>query len=147
MKTGDIKKPLIEAQEMLAAAGSLAAAQDIGELLSLVDDYADMEFDQFLGRVQHKLDPAALRVSIRSAYAKTLLDAKLDEAAFAIAMSKISSDPQLGKDDVLAIAKEYGVIRVVGKSKATYIDSIERYFHWMLYNQDANEMAKRATPW
>jgi hypothetical protein len=147
MKTSEIKRPLIEAKEVLAAGGALAAAKDIDALLTLVDDHADMDFDQFLVKVKHKLDPAALRAPLRSAYVKMLQDAKLDEVLFTTVLSKLTSDEQLDKTDILAIAKDYGVIRITGKSKAAYLDSIERYFHWMLYNEDANDMARRATPW
>ncbi len=147
MKTSDIKRPLIEAQETLAAAGSVAAARDIGELLALVDDYADMEFEQFISNVQRKLDPAAVKTSVRTAYVKMLQDAKMDEPTFKLALAKLASEPQFDKADVLAVAKGYGVIRLEGKSKVAYLDSIERYFYWLLNNRDANEMASRATPW
>lgn len=147
MQASELKKPLLEAKETLEAAGAILAAKDIGGLLDLIDSQADVELDQFLLHVQRQLDPSAHKSVLRTLHVSALRNALLDEAKFKLAMNALRAEKALDKTDVLSVAKNYGVIRIAGKSRDGYLESIEKYFYWALYNRDADEMAKRATPW
>lgn len=62
-------------------------------------------------------------------------------------LAEIADDPSVDTAAVRAIAEELDVIRVSGRSKTSLIDNILSHYIWLLYQRDANAMARRATPW
>ncbi len=117
------------------------------QLEKYIDLHGDRDLDELLEEIREKLDPAIRKHQDINRYVERLKSAGHDEAKFHAALQLIKNDKAIDKDDVLQIARTYGVIRISGKSKPSYIESLDKHFCWRLYNRDADEMAKRATPW
>lgn len=147
MRANDLSASILELKAIVAAAGANTAEADLAKLAEFIGSYGDEDADRVLEEIKSLLDPAALKARAIERRAKALLDAQFDEHAFRSEINAIREDKYLNKDDVLAILNKYGVIRISGKSRATYLESLEKHFYWKLYNKDADEMAKRATPW
>lgn len=147
MRADRLKHSIQEIRSILAAAGAAAAEADFGKLEEYIERNGDRDLDELLSEMHGKLDPAQSKQEVIAQHLDRLKSAGLDEAKFRSALQAIKSEKTFGKDDVFQIAKAYGVIRISGKSKASYIESIDKHFYWRLYNRDADEMAKRATPW
>jgi ribosomal protein L12E/L44/L45/RPP1/RPP2 len=147
MRADRLIRAIQDIRSILGAAGATAAETDFEKLEEFIDGHGDRDLDELLGEVRAKLDPAQKKQGAIAQHLDRLKSAGFDEAKFHAALQAIKNDKALDKDDVLQIAKAYGVIRISGKSKPSYIESIDKYFYWRLYNRDADEMAKRATPW
>jgi hypothetical protein len=147
MRATELKRPLEEIRETFAAAGLTVPAKDIADVLAYIDAQGDRDIDHLMAEIKLKLDPAAHKHLLCAKHLKALRSAKFIEADFKAALEALRSDKAAEKGDVHQIAKDYGVIRINGKSRETYLESLDKYFYWALYNRDADEMAKRATPW
>lgn len=90
---------------------------------------------------------SAASSKLPASYADQLKAADFDESAFKAVLADLAQDASIKKAEAAEIARDYGVIRLETRSKAAIMESIEKHFYWMLYNREANEMAKRATPW
>ncbi len=147
MRADELKVSLSEIREIFAAAGVAAAEKDIALLTEYIEQQGLRELDEVLAEISEKLDPSlALRAQI-SRHVENLKRAGLDEPQFRAALSALREDKSLDKHSILNILKDYGVIRIGGKSREAYIESLDKHFYWLLYNRDADAMAKRATPW
>lgn len=147
MRIEDLEKALQEIRAIFAASGDKKSEADLTLLVDYIHRQANRDLPDVLREIREKLDPkAAHRIAVAQ-HVSDLREAGLDEAKFRPALADLKTDKAMDKKDVLEIATEYGVIRITGKSRDSYIDSIEKHFYWALYNRDADAMAKRATPW
>jgi hypothetical protein len=147
MRATELMRPLEEIRETFIAAGLAVPAKEIADVISVLEAHGDRKLDEILQEISARLDPAAQRQLVCAKHVKALRAAKFDEPTFRRALESLRGDKSADKADVLQIAKDYGVIRMSGKSRDGYLESIDKYFYWALYNRDADEMAKRATPW
>jgi hypothetical protein len=147
MRADRLKHGIQEIRSILSAAGAASAETDFAKLEEFFDHHGDRDLDELLVEIRAKLDPVSKKQDIIARHLDRLKSAGFDESKFHAVLQAIKNDKTFDKDDVLQIAKAYGVIRISGKSKASYIESIDKHFYWRLYNRDADEMAKRATPW
>ncbi|MFY9642872.1 MAG: hypothetical protein WCD20_20405 [Rhodomicrobium sp.] len=147
MRADRLKHAIQDIRSILGSAGATAAETDFAKLEEFIELNGDRDLDELLAEVRAKLDPAQKKQEAIAQYLDKLQSSGFDEAKFHGALQAIKNDKTFDKDDVLLIAKAYGVIRISGKSKSSYIESIDKHFFWRLYNRDADEMAKRATPW
>lgn len=147
MKADEVESALEKLREVIAEAGATAAAKDIAALARLMALHRGEDFDSVLRDIELRLDPAANKQRLLAQHLETLQATKLDEAAFKVAFAALRQDKAITKDDILDLAKSYGVIRIGGRSREAALECIEKHFYWLLYNRDADAMAKRATPW
>lgn len=147
MLSTQLSKTIQEIKEIFSAAGIPAAESDFQQLAAYIEQKGDTEIGALFDEMRTRLDPALQKKIIANQHLAAIKAADLEPAKFKAALDSLGRDPMLDKNDVLQIAKAYGVIRIAGKSKASYVESIDKHFYWMLYNRDADAMAKRATPW
>lgn len=143
MRVGELSVILDEVARLLASGGGASAARDLEKLRALLEQHSDRDLGDYLSEIEHKLDP----VSRAAVHIARLKEAELDERRFEVALERMRADDAISKDAAIAVAKGYGVIRLTTRSRSTVIESIDKHFHWMLYNRDADALAKRATPW
>ena len=147
MRAEQLKVALDEIREIFAAAGLATATSDFARLAAYVEKQGDRDLDDVLSEIREKLDPTASKRVAVAQHVGRLTQAGLDEPKFRSALSQLRTDLTLDKQDVLQVLKDYGVIRISGKSRDDLLESLDKYFYWLLYNRDADAMAKRATPW
>jgi hypothetical protein len=76
-----------------------------------------------------------------------LHDAGIAEQAFLRAFDDLRNDHAIKKPDLIKIAEAYVGFVEKKSSVERIFDAIKTRFYGKLYDHDANEMAKRATPW
>ena len=147
MRANELKDSLFEIRDIFASAGISAAENDVARLAEYIEQQGDRDLDEVLAEIREKLDPSAGKRKICSRHVENLKSAGLDESRFHAALKNLRDDKVLDKNDILQILKDYGVIRIGGKSRDSFLESLDKHFYWLLYNRDADAMAKRATPW
>jgi hypothetical protein len=147
MRLKELQSALAEIRDVFAAGGSSTAERDLDAVLSLLASEPDRDLGAYLAEIRNVLNGKRHPSSSASELAATLIAAGLDEEKFKTALATISADQAIGKQEMLDLAKTYGVIRLNARSRSTILESIEKHFYWMLINRDADNMAKRATPW
>lgn len=147
MLSTQLSKTIQEIKKIFSAAGVPAAESDFQQLAAYIEQKGDKEIDALFDEIRVNLDPSSRKKLLLNQHLTALRAAELEPTTFKSALDALSRDSILDKNDVLQVAKAYGVIRIAGKSKASYVESIDKHFYWMLYNRDADAMAKRATPW
>jgi glycosyltransferase A (GT-A) superfamily protein (DUF2064 family) len=147
MRASELKTALCEIQDIFAASGSASVANAVGEFATFIDQQGDRDLDEVVAEIAEKLDPVARKQLVIARHVKRLKQSNLVEAAFQEALAVIRADKALDAADVLKIAKDFGVIRIGGKTRAAVIESIDKHFYWLVINRDADAMAQRATPW
>jgi hypothetical protein len=147
MRADQLKVALLEIKDIFAAAGVAAAEKDMAELAQFIERQGDRDVDSILAEIRDKLDPSARIKLLVVHHVDQLKASGLDEPKFRSAFMRLRDEKLLDKQAVLDVLKQYGVIRVSGKSRDSYLESLDKHFYWLLYNRDADAMAKRATPW
>lgn len=147
MRAAQINTVLQEIKCIFAAAGAGTAEKDLELLAEYFEQQGDRDLDEVLAGLRSRLDPVAAKSASVALHSESLKDAGLDESRFRSAFAKLKGDKVLDNDDLLKVLRSYGVIRISGKSRNSYLESLEKHFYWLLYNRDADTMAKRATPW
>lgn len=147
MRTDELKTALLELREIFAASGDSKSEGDLTKLAEYFERQSNRDLAEVLREIRDKLDPSSARRIAIAHHVDQLREAGFEEAKFRLALAELKVDKALDKNDILKIATEYGVIRISGKSRDSYLESIEKHFYWVLYNHDADAMAKRATPW
>ena len=150
MRADQLSKTLLEIKGIFSAAGLPAIEKDVATLAEYIGQQGDRDVDHVLAEIKAKLDPAA-KPAVGSGqiagHIEALKNAGLDEARFRSALGSLRADKALDKQDVLQVLQGFGVIRINGKSRDAYLESLDKHFYWLLYNRDADAMAERATPW
>lgn len=144
MRVNEIREAIENLRPVLAAGGAGAAERELAKLVELLGTHDDRDLDEFIAEIRSSIEAAKPDPSI---FVNRLVAAGDDEARFKSALAEVAAAATVKKPEALDIAKRYGVIRIDTKSRASIIESIEKHFYWMLYQRDADAMAKRATPW
>lgn len=149
MRASELGDTIRRIGDVIGAAGRSAAQQDFERVADLLAEYGETDVETALVEMRRAFasDAARDRETAVGSHSETLLAAGLDEARFKTALAKIEADKTLSKDDVIAIARTYGVIRMNGRSRASAIESIEKHFYWRAIDQDSRAVASKATPW
>lgn len=149
MQAGQLREVLEEVRRLFATGGAAAVERDLGRLAELLEGHETKELEAYLAELARHVDAVVAKPADKTAldYASRFEQAGLDEARFKSLVRSMRDDPKVSKEVALAVAKSVGVIRLNTKSRASAIESIEKHLYWLLYNRDADSMAKRATPW
>lgn len=145
MRGQHLRELLAKVTETLHASGAPKQGQAFGELTDALEQFDALElkavFDQVEASAASAVAPAWL------GHLDALKAAELDEKMFLEAISALEEDKSIKKSDLVKIVAEYvgSVDRKVG------VEGLHRAIRSRFYNalnaRDANEMAKRATPW
>lgn len=156
MKVKELQNSLQDLAEVLELAGTKAVNSDVANILNLLDGEEEEELEDFLSQLEERLTAALKKTSAKSQvtninrdvvdhYVVRLLDAAMDEQKFSSIATELKNDPQVRKPELAEIAKGYTarpVNTVSGLHKA-----IQTRFYERIYDRDATDMARRATPW
>jgi len=159
MKVGDLKKSLEDMAAILEVGGTKTARDDMASILSLLEGAEDQELDEFLASLEKRMAEALKKTRARSRasraqkvddelvshYAGRLKAAEMDEASFKAIAAELKNDPRVRKAELAAIAREYDALPA--KTVAGLHKAIQTRFYERIYDRDATEMARRATPW
>jgi len=89
-----------------------------------------------------------INVKLVNKYIKDLKLAKFSEQFFLKVFNQIKNDKTLTTIDLLEISYKYGQgVATSRSSKRSLYKSISTGFYARVYDRDATDMAKRATPW
>lgn len=142
MRVRDLRLALEQIRDVFDGGGAVAQARDLQRVADMLAKNDGADLTSYLDDVRSKLQPAT-----PERYVEALRNAGFDEDKFKAVIADMRADRNLDKDGVHSVGEGYGVIRLSGRGKDSLIDSIEKHFYWLVYNRDADEMAKRATPW
>ncbi len=122
MRADQLKASIKEIRDIFSAAGSAAAEADFERLEKYIDLHGNRDLDDLLSEISAKLDPALYKKQAVSRYVDKLKSAGFDESKFKAALQSIKEDKTMDKNDTLQIAKFFGVIRISGRSKPSYLE-------------------------
>lgn len=148
MRVDEIKTALENVRALLAAGGAAAAERDLAKIVQLIGQSGAADFDEYVGQLRREIEKLSNGGNVdTNEYVRRLKLAGYNESEFKTVLGELAKAGSVKKEHAHAVAKEYGVIRIDDRSKARIIESIEKHFFWLLYQRDAGEMARRATPW
>jgi hypothetical protein len=147
MRAEQLKLALLEIKGLFTAAGVAAVEKDMDTIADYVGRDGSRNVDQLISEIRAKLDPSVSKAVRIAQHVASLKEAGLQEQSFHAAIDGLRMDKSMDKTDVLKVLQAFGVIRINGKSRESYIESLDKHFYWLLYNRDADAMAQRATPW
>jgi hypothetical protein len=130
------------------AVGVAGASKHADAISSISDALADHDEDHVDAVVEHVAEKvASLTLPTWQRRLDEIKAAGISEAKFLSAFDALMLDKSLKKNDIVKIAEAY--VGFVDKKHSVdrVLDSIKTRFYGKLYDHDANEMAKRATPW
>jgi hypothetical protein len=107
MKVSHIHSVLEKLRSLYASAGAKSQAGDCQKLLDALADFRTEELELFVGRVSASLNRSTAPPLGPDDYAKMLLSAGTDEAAFNIALSTAVDNRRITKAALDAIANRY----------------------------------------
>ena len=114
MDVRELKKILKRIEELYAAGGADAAANDLRAVARLLEGYEDKSVEAFIADTKASLDkpvererlPAPLGDELVAIHSDRLLTAGIDQAAFDGALKELD-ESEAGKDEWAAIANRY----------------------------------------
>ena len=145
MRGHQLREILTDIRNAIGASSATKHAEAIDRMQTALADLgagndADL-VDQVEATVE-RLTRAAWETNLQK-----LHEAGLSEPDFLRALDEIRNDKSLKKNDIMKIAEAYVGYVEKKASSEKLIDAIKTRFFGKIYDRDANEMAKRATPW
>ena len=145
MRGHQLREILNDIRNAVGASGGSKHAEVIDQLQSALTDLDNAAIPDLVGQVEAAV--AALSQEPWEAKLKQLQQAGLSEPDFCRALDEIRSDKAVKKSDRIKIAEAYVGYAEKKASSDKLVDAIKTRFYGKIYDRDANEMAKRATPW
>jgi hypothetical protein len=146
MRVRDLRAVLQGLERIFAVAGAKTQRAAVGNVADALPRGRDQEQDltHYLKRVEEEI--AGNAASPSEKYLRQLREAGLAEHDFLAVLNSIEADKSLKKADLLAIAEGYAGSVGRKASVKNLLKHISTRFYTKLYERDANELAKRATP-
>jgi hypothetical protein len=145
MRGHDLRGILSDIRGAVDASGGAKHADAIATTEIAIAEHGDTSLDQLLGNVASVV--ASLTRPAWMARLDQLRGAGVSEQAFLTALDELRNDLTIKKPDLVKIAEGYVGFVEKKLSNERLLDAIKTRFYGKLYDHDANEMAKRATPW
>jgi hypothetical protein len=136
---------LIDIKNAINASGSPRHAAAVDQLQAALSEHDELPISDVAQRVEATI--AKLTASNWEFRLNELVRADLSEPAFLKALDELRCDKSVNKGDMHKIAEAYVGFSNKGASREKLLDAIKSRFYGKIYDRDANEMAKRATPW
>jgi hypothetical protein len=145
MRALDLCEILADIRSAVGSTGGAKYAEAIAATESAVAAHDNAQLDQLIANVDAAV--ASLTKPAWQSRLDELREAGIAEQAFLRAFDDLRNDHSLKKPDLVKIVEAY--VGFVEKKLSTerLLDAIKTRFYGKLYDHDANEMAKRATPW
>ena len=145
MRGHGLRALLQDIREAVSASGGSAQARALGQLSDVFEDLDTQEVSVIAASIEGSIADASIPPWLK--HAKALKAAELDERLFKLAFASVENDRSMKKADLASLAKELGVRAEANMSGTKILQKIKGWFYEKLYERDANQMAKRATPW
>ena len=155
MKVKELQKSLQDVANVLELAGTKAVRNDLANVLKLLDGAEELELDVFLSLLEERMAAALKKTGARSKaninrevvdlYVARLQQAAMDEKSFSALAAELKNDPKVRKAELSEIAKGYNA--PLANTVAGLHKAIQTRFYERIYDRDATDMARRATPW
>ena len=144
MRVRVLRAALEDVRGRLVSAGARAQDKTLADVSQRLAAFDDDNLDAYLQKVRANVQAAT--ASIEDKYVKLLVNAGRDEPRFLAALDELSSDKKLKKSGLQKIAKKLDIS--VGRSATApqLLDALKRWFYKNTYEQDAQELARRAKP-
>jgi len=146
MRVRDLRAVLEDLGRIFGASGARkqhVAITQVAEALPAAKG-SDQDIGLYLTTLEEELADDFAPASVK--YLRKLKEAGLVEQAFLATLNLIETDRQIKKVDLLAIAEGYTGSSDRKASAKKLLSHIKGHFYKRLYERDANELAKRATP-
>jgi hypothetical protein len=145
MRGHDLREILADIRNAVGISGGAKYAEAIAATEAAVASHDNAQLDQLIASVDTAV--ASLTKPAWQARLDDLRDAGISEQAFLHAFGELRNDHSIKKLDLFKIAEGYVGFVEKKSSSEKLLDAIKTRFYGKLYDHDANEMAKRATPW
>ncbi len=155
MKVKELQIALQDIANVLEVAGTKSIQKDFQGILKLLDGADEQDLDLFLQDLESNLVAALKQSKTKKSpsfdkalvlnYTQKLHDADMDDKIFAQIVAEMKDDKNLHKAELVEIASLY---KARPASTITKLhQSIRTKFYERIYDRDATEMARQATPW
>ncbi|MEL6288243.1 MAG: hypothetical protein AAFQ35_05620 [Pseudomonadota bacterium] len=147
MKATDLKSVLSDLADIFRAGGGNSSATDVELLADRIDTSCDRSADAALDLLEAELLEISPTPATPERYIVALHEAGLSESAFLKVFAQIKNDKSIKKADAIEIMKGYAGEYKRAKTKSDAIESIERRFTELVYDDNAHRQAANTTPW
>jgi hypothetical protein len=144
MRVRDLREVLRDIQRVFRASGAKAQETAFSKLSASLQGQDNRDLEACLKAVEDEIHAASLPPSTR--YLRRLDEIGLDERAFKDFIENLESDRSLAKTDFVTIVERYTGSADRRGTVKKLIKQLKSHFFAKLYERDANELAKRATP-
>ena len=138
MNARDLTSALQDIHNLLDAAGANRPANEVRDLVALVQGREEAELETLLAEMRRAF-------SLVDVLGAALKAAGPDESAFQAAFRSLKS-ANLSKADLLAVARAYAGAVDSSMSKDKILKAISTHFYVLAYERDSRILAKQATP-
>jgi hypothetical protein len=145
MRGHELRDILADIRKAVGSAGGTKYAEAIGATEAAIAVHDNVPIDDVIANVDAAV--ASLTKPAWQARLDELRGAGIAEQAFLRAFDELRNDHTIKKPDLIKIAEAYVGFVEKKSSVERLLDAIKTRFYGKLYDHDANEMAKRATPW
>jgi hypothetical protein len=144
MRVRDLRAVLKDIQRVFKISGAKTQETAFAKLSATLQGQDGQDLDSCLKAVEDEIQEASLpRVTT---YLRRLGDIGLDEQAFRDFLEKLEKDRSLAKSDLITIVERYTGSADRRGTVKKLVKQLRSHFYAKLYERDANELAKRATP-
>jgi hypothetical protein len=144
MRVRDLRSVLRDIQRVFKVSGAKTQETAFAKLSETLRVQDGRDLATCLKAIEDKIEGASLPQA--AMYLRRLDEIGFDENAFIALLARLEKDRTLGKSDLITIVERYtGSADRRGTIKKL-IKQLRAHFYAKLYERDANELAKRATP-
>jgi hypothetical protein len=135
MRVRDLRKIVQDIARVFEVSGATKQYTAISKVEAALQPHDGQYLDTYLDGVEGQLS-----------YLRRLKDAGLAEHKFTAVFASLEADKKLKKPELIKIAEGYTGSADRKANAKKLLKHIKTHFYAMLYERDANELAKRATP-
>lgn len=145
MRGHQLREILSDIRNAIAGSGGAKQAEALDRIQAALADLDQASATDAVGRIGSNV--ACLTQASWETKLAQLQSAGLNEPEFLKILDEIAADKSIKKADLLKIAQAYVGYADKKASADKLISAIKTRFYGKIYDRDADEMAKRATPW
>jgi hypothetical protein len=144
MRVRDLRSILGDIQRVFKASGAKKQETAFTKLSVTLEAQDGRDLDSYLKAVEDEIQADSLPRA--TTYLRLLDEIGFDEPAFRDFIEKLEQDRSLPKNELIAVVEGYAGSADRRGTAKKLIKQLSAKFYAKLYERDANELAKRATP-
>jgi hypothetical protein len=145
MRVRDLRLVIDEVRRIFTVSGAKSQESGLAQVSAALEQHDDQALDAYLEQVRQSA-PSSLASPRVAESTRRLAEASLDEGLFLKVLADLNADKSLKKADLQKIVEAYTGSFDSRANASKLIDAIRRAFYKKLYERDARELARRATP-